>query len=377
MKRSTDRILTTHVGSLPRPDDLRELLQAVSAGTPVDNAALAARATESVAEVVRLQADADIDVVSDGEQSKTGYLPYIQQRLSGFGGGHRISKRGNWAAFPVAGEKFGKTAGGRPTCNGPIEWQDRDAVRRDIDNYKGALAGAGREEAFMTAASPGVIGTLVDDECYASHEEYLARIADVMKEEYDAIYEAGFILQLDCPDLGMSRHWQYVDISTPEFLKVVETSIEALNHATRDIPADRMRLHMCWGNYVGPHQLDIPLADLIAPVLKARPEALSFEGANPRHAHEWALFKEIKLPEDKVILPGVIDSTSNFIEHPELVAERIIRYAEMVGREHVIASSDCGFSTFARNPTVEPEIAWAKLAALAEGAAIASARLWA
>ena len=377
MKRSIGRILTTHVGSLPRPDDLREVLQAVAAGTPVDDAALAARATESVAEVVRLQASAGIDVVSDGEQSKTGYLPYIQQRLSGFSGGHRISKRGDWAAFPVAGEKFGKTVGGRPTCNGPIKWQDRDAVWRDIDSYEAALAGAGREEAFMTAASPGVIGTLVDNEYYASHEEYLARIADVMREEYDAIYEAGFILQLDCPDLGMSRHWQYVDISTSEFLKVVETNIEALNHATRDIPADRMRLHMCWGNYTGPHQLDIPLADLIAPVLKARPEALSFEGANPRHAHEWALFKQIKLPEGKVILPGVIDSTSNFIEHPELVAERIVRYAEVEGREHVIASSDCGFSTFARNPTVEPEIAWAKLAALAEGAAIASARLWA
>ncbi|MDA1174624.1 MAG: hypothetical protein O2826_08925 [Chloroflexi bacterium] len=238
------------------------------------------------------------------------------------------------------------------------------------------MAGAGRTDAFMTAASPGVIATLVDNEHYASDEEYIARIADVMKEEYDAIYKAGFILQLDCPDLGMSRHWQYLDTPTSEFLKVVETNIAALNHATRDIPADRMRLHLCWGNYVGPHQFDIPMRDLIAPVLKARPQALSFEGANPRHAHEWALFKEINLPEDKIILPGVIDSTSNFIEHPELVAQRIVRYAEVVGKENVIASSDCGFSTFARNPTVEPEIAWAKLAALAEGAQIASAQLW-
>lgn len=376
MNRSTDRILTTHVGSLPRPDDLREMLQAVAAGEPVDDASLATRSTEAVAEVVRKQAAAGIDVVSDGEQSKTGYLPYIQQRLTGFEGGHRISVRGDWAAFPEAGKKFGKTAGGRPCCNGPIDWKDRAAVQRDLDNYAAALKGAGRTDAFMTAASPGVIATLVDNEYYASDEEYIARIADVMKEEYDAIYKAGFILQLDCPDLGMSRHWQYLDTPTNEFLKVVETNIAALNYATRDIPADRMRLHLCWGNYVGPHQLDIPMRDLIAPVLNARPEALSFEGANPRHEHEWALFKDVKLPDDKVILPGVIDSTSNFIEHPELVAQRIVRYAEVVGKENVIASSDCGFSTFARNPTVEPEIAWAKLASLAEGAQIASAQLW-
>jgi 5-methyltetrahydropteroyltriglutamate--homocysteine methyltransferase len=376
MNRSTDRILTTHVGSLPRPDDLREMLQAVAAGESVDEATLATRSTEAVAEVVRKQTAAGIDMVSDGEQSKTGYLPYIQQRLTGFAGGHQIAFRGDWAAFPEAAKKFARTAGGRPACNGPIDWKDRGAVQRDLDNYAAALKDAGRTDAFMTAASPGVIATLVDNEYYASSDEYLARIADVMKEEYDAIYKAGYILQLDCPDLGMSRHWQYVDMPTPEFLKVVETNIEALNHATRDIPADRMRLHLCWGNYIGPHQLDIPLRDLLAPVLKARPEALSFEGANPRHEHEWALFEEVKLPEDKVILPGMIDSTTNFIEHPELVAQRIVRYANLVGRENVIASSDCGFSTFARNPTVEPEVTWAKLASLAEGAQIASKQLW-
>ena len=376
MQRSTDRILTTHVGSLPRPDDLREMLQDVWSDTPPDPQALAARSRQAVAEVVLQQAAAGIDMVSDGEQSKTGYLPYIEQRLSGFEGKHQISVRGDWAAFPVAAQKFAATAGGRPACNGPIEWKDRDALKRDLDNYRDALTAAGHEMAFMTSASPGVIATLVDNEYYPTREAYIERIAEVMKEEYDAIQEAGFILQLDSPDLGMARHWQYVDVGTAEFLKVVEANIEALNVATRDIPADRMRLHLCWGNYIGPHQLDIPLKDLIGPVLKARPEAISFEGANPRHEHEWALFEDVELPEDKVIMPGVIDSTTNFIEHPEVVAQRIVRYANVVGRENVVVSSDCGFSTFARRPTVEPELVWAKLASLAEGARIASAKLW-
>ena len=232
-------------------------------------------------------------------------------------------------------------------------------------------------DAFMTAASPGVIAHFMKNEHYPSRDAYLARLADVMKEEYDAIHRAGFVLQIDCPDLAMGRHLMFHELSNAEFLKVAAANIEALNHALRDIPADRMRLHLCWGNYEGPHHRDIPLRELLPVALKARPQALSFEGANPRHEHEWVVFREIRLPDDRVIIPGVLDSTTNFIEHPELVAQRLVRYAEIVGRERVIAGTDCGFMTFARsvNP-VEPEIAWAKFQAMAEGARIASKQLW-
>jgi 5-methyltetrahydropteroyltriglutamate--homocysteine methyltransferase len=230
---------------------------------------------------------------------------------------------------------------------------------------------------FMTVASPGVIAHFLQNEYYPSRDAYLARLAEVMKEEYDAIYQAGFLVQVDCPDLAMGRHLRFPDLSTPEFLKIAEANIEALNDALRDIPPDRLRIHLCWGNYEGPHHRDIPLKDILGLVLKARPQAISFEGANPRHEHEWAVFREVKLPEDKVIIPGVVDSTTNFIEHPELVAQRIVRYAEVVGRERVIAGSDCGFATFARsNPVVEPEIVWPKLRAMAEGARLASKELW-
>jgi 5-methyltetrahydropteroyltriglutamate--homocysteine methyltransferase len=229
----------------------------------------------------------------------------------------------------------------------------------------------------MTAASPGVIAHFLRNEYYPSRDAYLARLVEVMKEEYDAIYQAGFVLQVDCPDLAMGRHLAFPDLSTPEFLKIAEANIEALNHALRDIPPDRLRLHLCWGNYEGPHHRDIPLKDILGIVLKARAQAISFEGANPRHEHEWAVFREIKLQEDKVLIPGVLDSTTNFIEHPELVAQRIVRYAEVVGKENVIAGTDCGFGTFARtNLQVEPEIAWAKMQAMAEGARLASATLW-
>jgi 5-methyltetrahydropteroyltriglutamate--homocysteine methyltransferase len=232
-------------------------------------------------------------------------------------------------------------------------------------------------EVFMTAASPGVIAHFLQNEYYPSHEAYLTRLADVMKEEYDAISQAGFVLHVDCPDLAMGRHLRFPDLSTAEFLKIAQANLEALNHALQDIPPDRLRLHLCWGNYEGPHHRDIPLKDILGIVLKARPQAISFEGANPRHEHEWKVFREVKLPDDKVIIPGVLDSTTNFIEHPELVAQRIVRYAEVVGRENVIAGTDCGFATFARsNPQVEPEIVWAKMRAMAEGARLASAELW-
>ena len=286
--------------------------------------------------------------------------------------------RSDWADFPEAaarGERRSTVA--RPSCDGNIEWKDRTAVQRDVATFRAALEGVQPTEAFMTAASPGVIAHFLPNQHYPSREAYLARLVDVMKEEYDAIHRSGFVLQVDCPDLAMGRHLAFPDLSDAEFLKIAAANVEALNHALRDIPADRMRLHLCWGNYEGPHHRDIPLREILGIALKARPQALSFEGANPRHEHEWVVFREVKLPDDRIIIPGVLDSTTNFIEHPELVAQRLVRYAEVVGRERVMAGSDCGFATFARSAAgVEPEIAWAKLRSMTEGARLASAQLW-
>jgi 5-methyltetrahydropteroyltriglutamate--homocysteine methyltransferase len=378
MKRSTDRILTTHTGSLPRPRDLTAMLEALDAGTGPAPAALEARVQRAVADVVRQQVEAGIDVVNDGEQGKVGYSTYVRHRLTGFGGQSAVPARADWADFPEAaarGER--RSTVSRPSCDGPIDWKDRTAVQRDVANLTAALKGVRPAEAFMTAASPGVIAHFLRNEHYPSREAYLARLVDVMKEEYDAIHRAGFLLQVDCPDLAMGRHLAFPDLSNAEFVKVAERNVEALNHALRDIPPERMRLHLCWGNYEGPHHRDIPLREILATALRARPRALSFEGANPRHEHEWVVFREIRLPDDRVIIPGVLDSTTNFIEHPELVAQRIARYAEVVGRERVIAGTDCGFATFARSVNqVEPEIAWAKLRSMAEGARLASAQLW-
>jgi 5-methyltetrahydropteroyltriglutamate--homocysteine methyltransferase len=378
MKASTDRILTTHTGSLPRPDDLTALLEALDMGTVLDPAAFDARVRQAVTDIVRAQREAGVDIVSDGEQGKVGYSTYVRHRLTGFGGRSVPGVRADWADFPKAaarGER--RSTVERPTCNGPIEWKDRTAVGRDVANLRAAVAAAPPTEAFMSAASPGVIAHFLRNEHYPTREAYLARLVDVMKEEYDAIHRAGFVLQVDCPDLAMSRHLAFPELSNAEFLKIAEANVEALNHALRDIPSDRMRLHLCWGNYEGPHHRDIPLREILPIALKARPQALSFEGANPRHEHEWAVFRDIRLPDDRLIIPGVLDSTTNFIEHPELVAQRIIRYAEIVGRDRVLAGSDCGFATFARaQAQVEPEIVWAKLGAMAEGARLASAQLW-
>lgn len=377
MRRSVDRILTTHTGSLPRPWDLLATLEALDAGVAPDPAAFQARVRHAVAEAVRKQVAAGVDVVSDGEQGKVGYSTYVRHRLTGFEGSSVVAPRADWADFPEALARHPRSSVSRPSCTGPIEWRDRTAVDKDIANFKGALAGSPAAEGFMTAASPGVIAHFLRNEHYPSREAYLARLAEVMKEEYDAIVRAGLVLQVDCPDLAMSRHLAFADLGTAEFLKIAEANVEALNHALRDIPPDRARLHLCWGNYEGPHHRDVPLRDILPVVLRARPQAISLEGANPRHAHEWAVFRDVKLPDDKVLIPGVLDSTTNFIEHPELVAQRLVRYAEVVGRERVMAGSDCGFGTFARaNPQVEPEIVWAKLAAMAEGARLASAMLW-
>jgi 5-methyltetrahydropteroyltriglutamate--homocysteine methyltransferase len=378
MKLSTDRILTTHTGSLPRAQDLTTALEALDSGRMSDPEAFDARVRRAVGDIVRQQLEAGVDIVNDGEQGKVGYSTYVRHRLTGFDGQAAVPIRADWADFPEAaarGERRSTIM--RPACNGPIEWKDRTAVEKDIANFKTALESVKPADAFMSAASPGVIAHFLKNEHYPSRDAYLARLADIMKEEYDSIHRAGFVLQIDCPDLAMGRHLAFPEVSNAEFLKIAAANIEALNHALRDIPADRMRLHLCWGNYEGPHHRDIPLRELLPVALKAKPQALSFEGANPRHEHEWVVFREVRLPDDRVIIPGVLDSTTNFIEHPELVAQRLVRYAEIVGRERVIAGTDCGFATFARSVhQVEPEIAWAKFKAMAEGARLASKQLW-
>jgi 5-methyltetrahydropteroyltriglutamate--homocysteine methyltransferase len=378
MKRSTERILTTHTGSLPRPPDLAAMLEALDGGGAFDQAAFEARVRRAVAEIVRRQVETGVDVVNDGEQGKVGYSTYVRHRLTGFGGQSAVPSRADWADFPAAAARAERrSAVARPSCNGPIDWRDRTAVDKDVANLRAALEGSRPAEAFMTAASPGVIAHFLRNDHYPSREAYLARLVDVMKEEYDAIVRAGFLLQIDCPDLAMGRHLAFPTLSNAEFVKIAEANVEALNHALRDLPPDRMRLHLCWGNYEGPHHRDIPLREIIRVVLKARPQGLSFEGSNPRHEHEWVVFREVKLPDDKVIIPGVLDSTTNFIEHSELVAQRLVRYAEVVGRDRVIAGTDCGFATFGRSTLlVEPEITWAKFASMAEGARLASAQLW-
>src|SRR5262245_47921674 len=377
MKRSTERILTTHTGSLPRPADLTATLEAMAAGHAPERPAFEARVRRAVAEVVRRQVNAGVDIVSDGEQGKVGYSTYVRHRLMGFDGTSSVPVRADWADFPEAAARRGRSTVSRPACTGPIAWKDRAAVHTDTANLKAALGGAHTQDAFMTAASPGVIAHFLRNEHYPTREAYLARLADVMQEEYEAIVQAGFVLQVDCPDLAMGRHLAFPHLSTAEFLKIAQGNVEALDHALRGIPADRLRLHLCWGNYEGPHHRDIPLREIIGMALKARPQAVSFEGANPRHEHEWAVFRDVKVPDGKILIPGVLDSTTNFIEHPELVAQRIRHYADLVGKENVIAGSDCGFGTFAlANPQVEPEIVWAKLAAMAEGARLASAELW-
>jgi 5-methyltetrahydropteroyltriglutamate--homocysteine methyltransferase len=381
MKRSTDRIVTTHTGSLPRPPDLIDLIRKREQGEAVDQAQFEARVRSAVEETVRKQLEAGIDVVSDGEEGKPGYATYIKDRVSGFGGEHRVPVRpqGEARDFPEYAQRRAAnqvTVITRPVCNGPIEWRDFAAVRRDIDNFAAAVKATGAQDAFMTAASPGVISFFLDNDYYPTREAYQEALAAVMREEYEAIAAAGFELQLDCPDLAMSRQTQFVDASIGDFRKMVARHVELLNEATKNIPSAQMRLHLCWGNYEGPHHLDVPLKDIIDVVLGTRAQVISFEGANPRHEHEWAIWKDVKLPDDKVIMPGVIDSTTNFIEHPELVAQRLVRYANLVGRERVIAGSDCGFGTNAASNTVDHRIAWAKLKAMAEGAALASKELW-
>jgi 5-methyltetrahydropteroyltriglutamate--homocysteine methyltransferase len=376
VKRSTERFLTTHTGSLPRPEDLIRTMFAKEEGVPVDAAALAARIRAAVVEVVRKQTEAGIDVVDDGEMSKPSYATYPKDRLTGFGGASHPLQYRDLVDFPgMARRVFGDPGRARrktPACTGPIAVRDRGAADADAANLAAALAVAGAQEGFLTAASPGVISLFFRDEYYGNHEKYLFAIAEAMRHEYEAVVRAGFVLQIDCPDLAMGRHIQYAGLSTEEFRQAARLHIEALNHALANVPPDRARVHLCWGNYEGPHHYDVPLADILEVVFTARPSGISFEAANPRHAHEWRVFERMKVPAGKVLIPGVIDSTTNFIEHPELVAERIGRYARLVGRDTVIAGTDCGFGTWVGQSAVDPDIVWAKLATLAEGARLAS-----
>jgi 5-methyltetrahydropteroyltriglutamate--homocysteine methyltransferase len=378
MKRSTHRILTTHCGSLPRPSDLLEMLMAREQGGLPDLSAFHGRMREAIGECVRKQRDTGLDIINDGEWSKPDYSTYVKNRLKGFEGEPTpTDTTRDMVDFPefAAHRHAGLQQLTRPKCDGPIAWKDFEAVKRDIENLKAAAGAPG--DVFMTAVSPGQVARFQGNSYYKSDEEYLWALAGVLTDEYKAITDAGFTLQLDCPDLGSGWNGQFRSLTLAEFRKVVDLHLDVLNTATRGIPAERMRLHLCWGNYEGPHHHDIPLREIIEPVLRARPATISFEGANPRHEHEWAVFEEVKLPDGKCIVPGVIDSTTTFIEHPELVAQRIARYAGVVGRENVIAGVDCGFATFAGAPTVLPAIAWAKLGALTQGARIASERLWA
>ncbi len=380
MKASVERFLTTHTGSLPRPDDLIRMMFAREEGVPVDRAALGERIRSAVAEVVGKQAAAGISVVNDGEMSKPSYATYAKDRLSGFGGASHSLQYRDLVDFPeMAKRVFGDPGRSRrrtPACTGPISVRDPAAAQADVDNLKAALGRVRAEEAFMSAASPGVISLFFRDEHYGNHEAYLFAIADAMRHEYETVARAGFILQLDCPDLAMGRHIQFASLSLEEFRKMARLHIAALDHAVAGIPAEQLRMHLCWGNYEGPHHYDVALADLLDLVFAARPQGVSFEAANPRHAHEWKVFERVKVPTGKILIPGVIDSTTNFIEHPELVAERIGRYARLVGREHVIAGTDCGFGTWVGQAAVDPDIVWAKLASLAEGARLASREFW-
>ncbi len=376
MIRSTDRILTTHTGSLPRPDGLRELLIAREEGKPVDEAAFQAAVADGVREVVERQLRTGIDLVNDGELSKFSYSMYAKERLTGLQGvgGLRRQSR-DVEEFP----SFAQRSQPRwrvTTCDGPVTVKNTEPLMTDLRNFARALDGKTPVGTFLTAASPGVIASFIHNRYYPTHEAYVRALGAAMKPEYEAIIAAGFDLQIDCPDLASARNNTYRDDTEEEWRRKQALAVDVLNEITADIPPERMRMHLCWGNFEGPHHRDVPLADVLPVALRARPHAISFEGANPRHEHEWIVFKEIKLPDDKVIIPGVIDSTTNFIEHPELVAQRIERYAGLVGRERVIAGVDCGFATSATANTVDAEIAWAKLGALVEGAAIASARLW-
>ncbi len=376
-----NRFLTTHTGSLPRPDDLIRAMFAKEEGVPVDRTELAAKIRAAVAEAVKHQVEAGVDLVSDGELSKPSYATYVKDRLTGFAGSSNSFVYQDLAEFPnLAKRVFGDPGRSRrrtPACTGPIAVGDPAAAVADVDNLKAAVVGLDTAGGFLRRRPhPELFALFFRNDHYPDQEAYLFAIAEAMRGEYEAIAASGLMLQIDCPDLAMGRHIQYADLPIEEFRKRAQLHIEALNHALAAIPPERVRMHLCWGNYEGPHHCDVPLAEIIDVVFTARPASISFEAANPRHAHEWTLFEKVKLPEGKTIIPGVIESKSNFIEHPELIAQRIARYANLVGRDNVIAGSDCGFGTWVGQAAVDPDVVWAKLSAMAEGARLATKQFW-
>ena len=381
MKRSTSRILTTHTGSLPRSLELQELLREREEQRSFDGNLFHAGVRNAVSEVVSRQQNIGLDVVNDGEQGRSQYATYVKERLNGFEGERLVRSRprlddADFPDYAATQTTMSSRNMPQPACTGPISWKDWPAVERDIETLRTVAADAPVEEVFMTAASPGVIANFLPNEHYPTEEAYLYALAEVMKDEYNAIAASGLILQIDCPDLAMTRVSQFSHLSEEEFKKIVELHVEVINYALKDVEPERTRMHLCWGNTEGPHHHDIPLKGIVQLVLQARPLGLSFEGANPRHGHEWKVWEDIKLPEGKLLIPGVLDTTTNFIEHPELIAQRILNYARCVGRESVMAGSDCGFGTSAWGRKVETNIAWAKLASMVEGARLASQELW-
>jgi 5-methyltetrahydropteroyltriglutamate--homocysteine methyltransferase len=379
MQRSTTRILTTHTGSLPRPPALVQLLLEDQDKPGSNKAALEAAVRSAVAGVVQKQIECGLDIINDGEQGRTDYTVHVKDRLAGFDGPSAPPRGTGDDEFPELAallKQFASPFQHRPACSGAIAWKDWPAVEADITRATLAATGAGAQEVFMTSPSPGQIARYLKNAYYPDDEAYLNALADTMKREYRAIVAAGFVLQLDCPDLAMSRHTVYPDLSLGDYRKVIAANVAALNRAVADIPADRMRMHVCWGSTIDPHHNDIPLRDIIDIVLTAKPQAVSFPGANPRHGHEWKVWRGVTLPAGKIIIPGVIDSTSNVVEHPELVADRIVQYARVAGPQNVIAGVDCGFGTFAGRVQVDTKVVWMKLKSLTEGAALASRQLW-
>jgi len=376
-----DHILTTHTGSLPRPEDLIRMMWAQADGVPVDAAKLESRIESAVDEIVDKQVKAGITVINDGEMSKPSYATYVKDRLNGFGG-ESIENYffADLEDYPKSKELVAANPGRRkryaPACNAPIEVKDPEAAVRDMDNLKKSAKNVDVFGTFSSAASPGIVSIFFGNTYYKTDEEYVFAIAEAMRHEYEAIAAAGATVQLDCPDLAMGRHMTYAGMDLPEFRKRAQMNIEALNHAVRNIPVEQLRMHLCWGNYPGPHHCDVPMADIIDIVWKAKPRTILFEAANPRHSHEWTLFKDVKVPDGKILCPGVIEPQSNYIEHPELVAQRIERYANIVGRENVMAGVDCGFSIHVGMQGIDPTVVWGKLASLGQGAEIASKRLW-
>jgi 5-methyltetrahydropteroyltriglutamate--homocysteine methyltransferase len=377
MQLSAERILTTHVGSLPRPAELEAMLlrREKDQLDPQGQERLPGLIVDAVNSVVRRQAELGIDIVCDGEMGRYAYCTYARERMSGLAGEDQPLALSELAEFPTFAQRI-KLDIKTPACVGPVSYRGEAALATDVDILKAAIDAVDVQAAFMCASSPGIMAHYMPNQHYPSQDAYLEALANAMKHEYDAIAGAGLLLQIDCPDLALGRHFRAAPLAVADFRSEVARLVEVLNHALRDIPAERMRLHLCWGNYESPHHHDIELREILDLILKVRPAALLIEAANPRHEHEWAVFKDTPLSDDKVLVPGVIDTCTNYIEHPEAVAQHIERYANVVGRERVIAGTDCGFASFATLHTVDPDIAWRKLEALVRGAEIASRRLW-